>query len=214
MARPCCLTPHALLGCVTSAPCRTRLKQTTAHTPHHPTLQALFLLLSIVFFLLAGGVANLHAHKVGLRAAVECLVRPPLSIARSHSSSLCNGHALILCLLFVPQAAGWIGLVVSAIAFYIAAAELLNELYNKVGASLPLRKGRRHCIVLDQAGISSEHHHPCAFSLLHFALDPPLPCRRCCRWGCATRAPRSCPASAALWALCRCWGPCTCGALA
>ncbi|PRW59038.1 nudix hydrolase mitochondrial-like [Chlorella sorokiniana] len=54
-------------------------------------LQSLFLLLSIVFFLLAGGVSNPHAHKAG----------------------------------------GWIGLVVSGIAFYGAAAELLNELYKK-----------------------------------------------------------------------------------
>lgn len=32
------------------------------------------------------------------------------------------------------QAGGWLGLVVSGIAFYGAAAELLNEMYKKVGA--------------------------------------------------------------------------------
>lgn len=65
--------------------------QNPLHIPTPP--QALFLLLSIVFWLLAGGVANSHSHK----------------------------------------AAGWIGLVVAGIAFYGGVAEMLNEIYDKVG---------------------------------------------------------------------------------
>lgn len=56
-------------------------------------MQALFLVLAVVFWLLSAGVT-----------------RPGWD-----------------------QAAGWVGLCVAGIAFYGAAAELLNEYYHKVG---------------------------------------------------------------------------------
>ena len=72
-----------------------RFLSSAVHTqPGHTfaPAQSLFLLLSIVFFLLAGGVSNLHAHKVGAGCSsthkwaawpgrhIDCvrLVAPPL----------------------------------------------------------------------------------------------------------------------------------------
>lgn len=122
--------------------------------------QSLFLLLSIVFFLLAGGMVNPHAHKVGSRwqAHSGCCRR---HLTRAPAGG--RGWQLAIWLQRLPswhrrlpsnrplpsnqplptaaaprrvclQAGGWLGLVVSGIAFYGAAAELLNEMYKKVGA--------------------------------------------------------------------------------
>lgn len=90
-------------------------------------LQSLFLLLSIVFWLLAGGVANPHAHKASAAAAAcGCYkAAPGQNVAAGSHGSLWSAVAA------APQAAGWIGLVVSGIAFYGAAAEMLNEMYQR-----------------------------------------------------------------------------------
>jgi succinate-acetate transporter protein len=95
-------------------------------------LQALFLLLSVVFFLLAGGVHNPYSHKV------RCWLSWPqfTSLLTAAQNALSQGKPQSSKQYIVStQAAGWIGLVVSAIAFYAGAADLINERYQKVRCS-------------------------------------------------------------------------------
>lgn len=77
--------------------------------------------------------------------------------------------------LFELQAGGWLGLVVSGIAFYGAAAELLNEMYKKVGAAscgnAPLLS------TCADASLSSAPNHGCCTSGCAIpATGPPLCC--------------------------------------
>lgn len=101
-------------------------------------LQSLFLLLSIVFWLLCAGVTRPMCARTGgeRRARLGLLQRwrPP---AAPHCWQLKSLPPAAL------SAPGWIGLVVAGIAFYGAVAELLNEYYQKARwlGPLPERAG-------------------------------------------------------------------------